>query len=129
MHGKAMLFGDEEMARLILETDSPREMKKLGRLVRGYKETFWKKHRKDIVYRNSVAKFGQNEGMREALLATAGTLVEASPQDSIWGIGLHEDDARRTDPSRWKGLNLLGKIITRVRDEMRDGTVELVTVE
>eukprot|EP00567_Pseudictyota_dubia_P012365 CAMPEP_0197443822 /NCGR_PEP_ID=MMETSP1175-20131217/9462_1 /TAXON_ID=1003142 /ORGANISM="Triceratium dubium, Strain CCMP147" /LENGTH=242 /DNA_ID=CAMNT_0042974505 /DNA_START=72 /DNA_END=804 /DNA_ORIENTATION=- len=123
MHGKALLFEDGEMAELIMEAESPRKMKALGQSVRGFDEKTWKRHREDIVYRNNVAKFTQNEGLREALLATTGTLVEASPSDKIWGIGLNEDVARRTHPSQWKGLNLLGKILTRVRDEIRENSV------
>ena len=72
-----------------------------------------------IVTAGSRAKFAQNATLRQALLDTVGTeLVEASPFDRIWGIGLAATDARATDPSQWRGQNLLGKILTRVRDEL-----------
>ena len=119
MHGKATLFGDEDVADQILKTDDPRAIKSLGRKVRGFHEKQWKKQREMIVYRNNVAKFTQNELLMEALLATRGLLVEASPSDQIWGIGMHENDAKRVPEEKWKGLNLLGKILTRVREEIR----------
>mmetsp|Transcript_12181 Transcript_12181/g.26870 ORF Transcript_12181/g.26870 Transcript_12181/m.26870 type:complete len:169 (-) Transcript_12181:181-687(-) len=121
MHGKALLFGDFDTARLILKTNSPRKMKSLGRKVKRFSEEEWNKNRIDIVYRNNVAQFTQNENMRKALLETNGALVEASPLDRIWGIGLCEADARETTPSEWKGLNLLGHVLTRVRDEIQAG--------
>jgi len=119
MHQKALLFQDYDTAAAILRETSPRQMKKLGRAVKGFKDKVWKQHRETIVYRNSIAKFTQNDHLREALLKTNGMLVEASPSDAIWGIGLHEDDAKRMPPSKWPGLNLLGKSLTRVRNELQ----------
>ena len=57
--------------------------------------------------------------MREMLLATGKRIiVEAAPTDRIWGIGLAEDDRRALDRSEWRGQNLLGFALTRVRDEI-----------
>ncbi|CAB9514600.1 Domain of unknown function (DUF1768) [Seminavis robusta] len=121
MHGKALLFGDTEVAEQILEAKSPRKMKALGRKVRFFDHKVWNKERMRIVYENSVAKFTQNPHLLEALLNTTGQLVEASPSDKIWGIGLVEANARNTPEKFWPGLNLLGQILTRVRDEIRAG--------
>lgn len=118
MHGKALLFKDEEVAAQILKTSDPGTIKYLGRQVRDFKDKEWKRHRETIVYRNNLAKFSQNEHLLEALMATTGLLVEASPYDRIWGIGLHEKDARKIPEAKWKGLNLLGKILTRVREDL-----------
>ena len=119
MHGKALLFKDEASAKLIMEAVDPREMKKFGRLVIGFNEKTWKQNREEIVYMNNMAKFTQNAHLLESLMNTTGNLVEASPLDKIWGIGLHENVARNTPEERWPGLNLLGKVLTRVRDELR----------
>jgi len=120
MHAKALLFGDEAIAQAILDTSSPRKIRSLGRNVQNFSDKVWKRHREQIVYENNVAKFQQNESMRAVLLATGDrVLVEASPSDSIWGIGLHERDAVQCPANQWPGLNLLGKALMRVRDTLR----------
>jgi ribA/ribD-fused uncharacterized protein len=119
MYGKAILFGDAEIAAEILEAVAPKQHKALGRKVRNFSDAVWKANREAIVTDGSRAKFMQNPELRQALLDTAGTeLVEASPFDRIWGIGLAATDKRAEDPAQWRGQNLLGKILTRVRDEL-----------
>lgn len=120
MHGKALLFGDAEVAAQILAAADPRAHKALGRKVRGFDDVRWKAAREAIVYAGNHAKFTQAPALRAALDATAGTtLVEASPMDRIWGIGLAASSPHATDPARWRGQNLLGKILTRLRDDLR----------
>ena len=121
MAEKARLFGDAKVCQQILATDDPRQHKRLGRRVSGFTEKRWKKNREEIVYRGNLAKFSQNPDMKRQLLQTGDrTLVEASPLDRIWGIGLHSSDAAARDPARWKGLNLLGEALMRVRRELRE---------
>ena len=82
----------------------------------------WRRAREAIVHAGNRAKFTQNAELRELLVATQGTtLVEASPYDRIWGIGLAASDPRAQDPRQWKGQNLLGKILTALRDELLAG--------
>lgn len=119
MHGKALLFDDAEVAAKILAADHPREHKALGRKVKQFDDATWKRAREAIVMAGNRAKFTQNKDLLELLLATQGTtLVEASPYDKIWGIGLAATDPRANDANRWKGQNLLGKILTALRDEL-----------
>ena len=119
MHGKALLFDDPAVAAEILAAATPREHKALGRKVHGFDEATWRAHRERIVLDGNRAKFTQNPAMLEALLATRGTeLVEASPYDKIWGVGLSMEDPAIEDPSNWRGKNLLGRILTRLRDEV-----------
>jgi len=119
MHGKALLFGDAEVAAQILAADHPRDHKALGRKVKPFDDKAWRRAREDIVRAGNRAKFTQNAELRAQLLATRGTtLVEASPYDKIWGIGLAASDPRAQDPAQWKGQNLLGKILTALRDEL-----------
>ncbi len=122
MHGKALLFGDTAVAAQILAADHPRQHKALGRKVTPFDDKIWRRERESIVMAGSRAKFTQDEALRATLLATAGTtLVEASPYDRIWGIGLAATDPRAQDPSTWRGQNLLGQILTRLRDELLAG--------
>lgn len=119
MHGKATLFDDADTAALILAADHPRDHKALGRKVKRFDDATWKRERERIVKAGNRAKFTQNAELLAQLLATRGTtLVEASPYDKIWGIGLAATDPRAQDPATWKGQNLLGKLLTELRDEL-----------
>lgn len=119
MHGKALLFGDSKVAQEVLVADHPKQHKALGRKVKNFDDVVWKANREQIVMAASRAKFTQNADLRALLLATKGTsLVEASPYDRIWGIGLSATDPKAQDPKTWRGQNLLGKILTQLRDEL-----------
>ena len=119
MYQKAMLFLDREIALQILRTSNVKAIKELGRKVKNYDETVWKYNRCLIVYMGNKAKFSQNLALKEALFATKGTtLVEAAPNDTIWGIGLTEDDPRSKLRETWQGKNLLGEILTQLRVDL-----------
>lgn len=120
MWSKAMLFGDDSVALRVLEAGHPNKAKTLGRQVRGFDEDRWVAARYDIVVAGSVAKFGQNDDLRAYLLGTGDrVLVEASPLDRVWGIGLTADDERARSPDRWEGLNLLGYALMDAREKLR----------
>ncbi|NUP12741.1 MAG: NADAR family protein [Polyangiaceae bacterium] len=116
MAKKALLFGDEDAAGRIVLAKSPAEAKELGRGVRDFDEARWEKHRFDFVVEGNYAKFGQNRALSDFLRSTKDkVLVEASPTDRIWGIGLNESDDAAHFPDRWRGLNLLGFALMRAR--------------
>lgn len=116
MFCKARLFGDRETSKKILTSRSARTQKALGRQVRDFEEDTWRIFREGIVFTGNLAKFSQNDHLRKNLVETGKKiLVEASPQDTIWGVGLAEDDARIVDPVNWRGRNLLGEALMRVR--------------
>ena len=120
MYEKARLFGDDEAAQEILRSSSPSEIKKTGRRVRNFVKEKWEEVCREIVYRGNRAKFTQNEELLKALMATCETeLVEASPYDCIWGVGLSETDPRIHDPAQWRGTNWLGEILTQLREDLR----------
>jgi ribA/ribD-fused uncharacterized protein len=119
MYNKALMFGDVNALDAIMGTTSPRAQKAYGRNVNNFDEEIWHKHSKNIVYTGNWAKFTQNIDLCQRLLATTPTLlVEASPYDKIWGIGLSEADAKNTPSNQWKGTNWLGEILTQVRDDI-----------
>lgn len=117
MAQKALLFSDGETFKKIMSTTSPREQKSLGRRVKNFNQTIWDAYSTMIVYDGNLLKFSQNEKHREELLKSEGIfLVEASPYDRIWGIGLRQDDPRAKDMSQWQGQNRLGFVLTKVRE-------------
>lgn len=117
MAEKARIFGDEEIRQQILAEYSQMAMKKLGRKVRNYDDEIWKEKRFDVVVKGNIAKFSQNEKLLDFLLSTGNNiLVEASPKDTVWGIGLDESSPEAIQPRKWKGENLLGFALMEVRD-------------
>lgn len=121
MAAKARLFGDAETEAAILAAGHPGQAKDLGRRVRGFDEATWREARFATVVRGNLAKFGQNPELREFLLGTGDrVLVEASPVDPLWGIGLTAADERAERPEEWRGRNLLGFALMEVRRTLRD---------
>ena len=119
MYGKALLFEDSDAAQAILAAQEPGKQKALGRTVRGFVERTWVERRQELLKDINLAKFDQNKGLRRKLFQTAlKLLVEASPLDTIWGIGLDADTAAETPTEDWPGQNLLGRILTQVREDL-----------
>ncbi|MBN2266897.1 MAG: NADAR family protein [Candidatus Babeliaceae bacterium] len=122
MAQKAKLFGDTAIYYEILKATTPKEAKNLGRKVQGFDETTWNANRIEIVVAGNLAKFSQHAPLSEFLLSTGEkVLVEASPYDRIWGIGMSADAPNVTDPQAWNGLNLLGFALMEVRRQLRTG--------
>ncbi|MGW1068542.1 NADAR family protein [Streptomyces aureus] len=120
MASKARLFHDAEAERQALAAASPAQAKKAGRLVRGFDEAVWERERFGIVVEGSVHKFAAHPDLRAFLLGTGGrVLVEASPMDRVWGIGLAATDHGAHDPRRWRGANLLGFALMEARERLR----------
>lgn len=116
MAEKARLFDDENVCREILGTKNPREQKALGRKVHNFDAVIWDQYKFSIVYLGNYAKFTQSPELKKQLLETGNsTMVEASPYDKIWGIGLAEEDSRAMNRDEWQGENLLGKVLDAVR--------------
>ena len=119
MAGKARLFGDDAAVEPILAARTPAEAKNLGRLVRGFDDERWNAARFELVVRGNAAKFGQDPALREYLLGTRSrVLVEASPRDRVWGIGLGAANEHACVPARWRGLNLLGFALMEARERL-----------
>lgn len=124
MAEKARLFGDDEVRAQVLEAPGPKQAKELGRQVRNFDERVWGGARFGLVVAGNLAKFSQNPELGNYLLGTRDrVLVEASPTDRIWGIGLAADSAQAMDPEQWRGLNLLGFALMEVRQRIREGKI------
>lgn len=122
MAQKASLFGDNEISKRILKATKPGEVKELGRQISGFDETQWNNEKFEIVKTGNIHKFNQNKKLKEYLMSTADRIiVEASPTDSIWGIGLSQDSKMIENPHTWKGENMLGFAIMEARDFLRNG--------
>jgi ribA/ribD-fused uncharacterized protein len=120
MAQKARLFEDEKHFKKVLSCSSPAEAKKIGRLVENFNSQLWDKHKYEFVKQGNYYKFSQHPSLKEYLLNTGERiLVEASPVDSIWGIGIAKTDEDIYNPAKWKGENLLGFALMEVRDELK----------
>lgn len=135
MWRKALLFGDVASSFKILEAvtlddfetadNHPTDwsacmskVKNLGRDVNGFYESAWVDNREEIMCDGLTLKFSQNKNMGDMLKSTGDAiLVEASPFDKVWGIGVGYHEA--FDPDNWKGLNLLGECLMKVRDQLK----------
>ena len=120
MAGKARLFKDSATEAMILSATDPSDQKRYGRQVIGFNKDRWEKIARDIMYQALWAKFNQNADLKTELLSTGDRiLVEASPKDCIWGIGLHWKEEACDNSVNWKGTNWLGETLTRVRNDIR----------
>ena len=120
MYRKAICFYDAAAAAEILKTDDVAKIKALGREVFGYDDNVWNGIRQIIIYEGLLAKFSQNEELKQQLLATGdATLAECAVKDRIWGIGLSMNDPDRLDKAKWKGQNLLGYSLMMARNKLR----------
>jgi len=114
---KSEVFGATDILEQMIKSDNPRLIKQLGRQISNFSDEVWDQHKMDIVTQGNVLKFGQNPDLLEILKEHKDKIiVEASPQDKIWGIGLHWDNDDVLDESKWKGQNLLGECIMRARN-------------
>lgn len=120
MAKKAKLFQDEEVFQKIITAEKPAVAKALGREVKNFNADVWNQSAYAIVVEGNQHKFKQNEALKKFLLTTKEkVLVEASPADAIWGIGLAQDAADALNPFRWPGTNLLGFALMEVRDSLK----------
>lgn len=117
---KAKLFGDNTMLSKIMSTKDPNLHRNFGRLVKDFDEDVWNEHKEDVLYDGLYAKFTQNSNLKDKLLKTGDKiLVEASPYDKIYGIGMKKDHPDINNPRKWKGENLLGNTLMRVRKDLQ----------
>lgn len=124
MARKAILFGDIDIYKKIMASDDPGECKNQGKLVSNFEPTTWDSCKREIVFNANYAKFMQNPELMAKLKDTGNAvLAEASPFDTIWGIGMSADDPDARNPEEWNGENLLGGILMQIREESNRGRI------
>ncbi len=117
---KARMFKDKFAEKFIMAADQPWDQKAMGRRVKDFDQEIWEKDARDLVKQGSRAKYDQNPALKRDLMSTGDKLlVEASPTDVIWGIGLAEDDPKARDRDCWRGTNWLGEVLTELREEYK----------
>lgn len=117
---KARLFGDNDSLEKIMNSKDPSKQKALGRKVKNFDKDKWEKAAREIVFDANYAKFSQHKDLKKQLLETGDKIiVEASPYDKIWGIGMGVDDPDILDSNKWRGTNWLGEEIMKVRDVLK----------
>lgn len=122
MYIKAITFGDLATASKIMKTDDPNQCRKLGRQVKGYKDSEWEKIRYDVFYTLNWAKYNQDKELQKKLLDPqfdGKKFVEASPIDKIWGIGYAENNPNIEYAQIYWGKNYLGRILTNIRKRLK----------
>lgn len=121
MAGKARLFQDAFALEKIIHCESPKEAKAIGRSILNFSEEIWKGNRERIVKNGNYLKFSQHQELKQFLHSTENRIiVEASPYDKIWGIGIKPDHPDAKNPVNWKGINLLGFALMEVRDKLNE---------
>lgn len=116
---KADYFGDADTLAKILKSKDPSEQKALGRQVSNFDAEAWNAVSRGFVYKANMAKFS-DPALKQIILSTGNKeLVEASPYDKIWGIGLGQDNDDRFDKTKWRGTNWLGEVLMKVRKDLR----------
>lgn len=117
---KAVTFGDKDIADAILADPMPDKQKKMSRLVKNYDESKWAQVREQIMEKCCIAKFDQNIDCKQTLVETGTSmLAESTAFDKIWGTGIAIWDEKFAEIDEWKGLNLMGKVLMKVRAAMK----------
>ena len=126
MYRKCLLFGDKDSAFAVMAAADPAEQQQIARNIKNYSEPVWNGFRQVVAMRALLAKFQQNNTLRESLLQTDDAwLVECAKSDTIWACGCPLYDPGRKDISLWKGENLLGFTLMEVREIIRKGIPRL----
>jgi ribA/ribD-fused uncharacterized protein len=121
MAGKAKLFGDTVAFEKIVVAKTPAAAKKIGRLVQNFDPELWDRHKFELVVTGNGHKFSRHPALKDFLLATGEqVLVEASPMDKVWGIGMAAESLAAKNPASWKGSNLLGFALMEVREKLKE---------
>lgn len=120
MYRKCVILGDEAAAQKVLATNVPSQQKAIAHSVKPYNAILWEGLRQAVALRGLIAKFGQNDDLKEQLLATEDAyLVECSHSDKDWACNCGLDEESRKDMRQWTGKNILGFALMEARSFFR----------
>lgn len=114
-----------EINDFIKKTNKPKIIKKMGREVGGFDQDIWDEIKTRVMYMVIKGKFSTNGYYKTALENTGSKImVEASPYDKVWGIGLSAEKAKNIPENQWPGQNLLGKMMTKYKQDVENNNVK-----
>jgi ribA/ribD-fused uncharacterized protein len=120
MYRKAILFGDNDVAKKIMNSSRPSWHRMLGKQITGFDKKKWHDHCRTFSLEGNLAKFSQNPVLKEALMQSAGKFfAEASPYDRVWGIGLSLSNPQNLVRANWRGKNWAGESLDATRKELQ----------
>ncbi len=115
---KAKFAGDCTRFKSIMSAQLPSEMKAIGDQIQVDKAR-WAEASKLVMEQGVTAKFSQNKALKDILIGTGSLQLVECTRDSRWGNGAAWGSPAAQDPTGWKGQNLLGAILSSVRDSLR----------
>jgi ribA/ribD-fused uncharacterized protein len=118
---KAREFEDTELYQKILKTKTPKAAKAIGQKIANFKPEVWDKRKDDVMEKGVRTKFVQHPTLRKQLVETGDRMIgEANPRDTYWGIGTSMNLEKAKIPSKWRGKNMMGKLLMKLREEFKD---------
>lgn len=121
MYLKAIFFKDMKKAKEIIEASSPKKAKQLGREIYDFSEELWEGYREQAMWEAISLRYESDPNFQKLLLSKrfkGKDFVETNPCDNIWSCGYIETDPRcELSENTWPGLNLFGKLLTKLRNE------------
>lgn len=119
---RATLADRQDLKEKAFASDDPREAKRVLNALHGdTSDEEWATQRRDILFDGLMAKFQQNQDLKDYLISTEQRTLGEASRNKTWGIGLTLSDTGRLDPRNWSGENLLGTTLMEVRERLKEG--------
>ena len=114
---KSLFFDDVDTANAIMGLKEPSKMKALSHHIKNLDEHKWAEQATAVMENACYLKFWQNSELKKKLMDIKGTIVEANRKDVFFSCGLALSDPNIVDVNKWKGQNMLGKILSNLREK------------
>ena len=117
-----MFINDDITATRIMSAKTAHESFKISLTIKDKVESskWYTGEAKESMYQTCILKFSQNLPLKQFLLNTNNTkMVEASPSNKRWGVGLSLKNPAIFDPQHWDGTNWMGEVLDRVKAALK----------